>query len=541
MSNSDLSNKERDVQLDVPEKQLAEATQAQPEAVNVIQNPLQHRSIDELDADVTAFCQEHGPEAERQLFYKGALVARSPDQWLNLTELTEEEKQVFTHEKEHKWSGTFTLYFSMFICALGAATQGWDQTGSNGANLSFPQEFGIASTVGQPSVAAVSDPLNKWFGHRGEIFLIAIVLMVTPIASGFSRNWQQLLIIRLILGLGLGAKAATVPAYAAEMAPAAIRGALTMGWQLWVCFGIFLGFAANVVVKDVGKIAWRLQLGSAFVPALPLALGIFFAPESPRWLMKKGRYADAFKSFCRLRKHRLIAARDLYYSHVLFEEELRLARGASYFTRLADCFRVPRIRRATLGASVVMLAQQMCGINIISFYSSTVFTEGGYSVDQALYASLGFGAVNFVFAIPAVFTVDTFGRRSLLLSTFPFMCHFLLATGLSFLMSAEHEQTRTALIAASFIYIFTAFYSVGEVCFYAGLNALALLWIFLFVPETKAMTLEELDQVFSVPTTSFIKYESTVWLPYMFKRYITRQSVQPIRPLFEKEGQADHL
>jgi MFS family permease len=104
-------------------------------------------------------------------------------------------------------------------------------------------------------VAAVSDPLNKWFGRRGEIFLIAIVLMVTPIASGFSRNWQQLLIIRLILGLGLGAKAATVPVYAAEMAPAAIRGALTMGWQLWVCFGIFLGFAANVVVKDVGKIA----------------------------------------------------------------------------------------------------------------------------------------------------------------------------------------------------------------------------------------------------------------------------------------------
>lgn len=100
---------------------------------------------------MAAFCQEHGLETDRDLFYKGALVARSPDQWLSLTELTEEEKQVFTHEKEHKWSGTFTLYFSMFICALGAATQGWDQTGSNGANLSFPQEFGIASAVGQPN------------------------------------------------------------------------------------------------------------------------------------------------------------------------------------------------------------------------------------------------------------------------------------------------------------------------------------------------------------------------------------------------------
>jgi MFS family permease len=69
----------------------------------------------------------------------------------------------------------------------------------------------------------------------------SLVLIATPIASGFSKNWQQLLIIRLIMGLGMGAKAATVPVYAAEMAPTRIRGALTMGWQLWVTFGIFLG------------------------------------------------------------------------------------------------------------------------------------------------------------------------------------------------------------------------------------------------------------------------------------------------------------
>jgi MFS family permease len=97
----------------------------------------------------------------------------------------------------------------------------------------------------------------------------ALVLVITPIASGLSQNWYQLLIIRLLMGLAMGAKAATVAVYSAEMAPTRIRGALTMGWQLWVCFGIFLGFAANVVVKDVGQIAWRLQLGSAFIPALP--------------------------------------------------------------------------------------------------------------------------------------------------------------------------------------------------------------------------------------------------------------------------------
>jgi hypothetical protein len=127
--------------------------------------------------------------------------------------------------------------------------------------------------------------------------------------------------------------------------------------------GIFLGFCANVIVKDVPRIAWRLQLGSAFIPSLVLAVGIFFCPESPRWLMKHGKFAKGFQSMCKLRAHPIIAARDYYYSHVLYVEELRIAKGAGYFSRLADCFRIPRIRRANYGASTVMIAQQMCGIN----------------------------------------------------------------------------------------------------------------------------------------------------------------------------------
>lgn len=94
-----------------------------------------------------------------------------------------------------------------------------------------------------------------------------------------------------------------------------------------------------------------------------LVIFIYFAPESPRWLMKKNNYPKAFRSFCRLRLDPLIAARDLYYSHVLYEVEKAQGCGQSYFGRLADIFRVPRIRRGTLAASTVMLAQQMCGIN----------------------------------------------------------------------------------------------------------------------------------------------------------------------------------
>jgi hypothetical protein len=127
--------------------------------------------------------------------------------------------------------------------------------------------------------------------------------------------------------------------------------------------GIFLGFCANVIVKDVPRIAWRLQLGSAFIPSFILGCGIFFCPESPRWLMKNNRHAEGFKSMLRLRSHPIIAARDFYYSYIIYEEEIKEARGAGYFARLWDCFSVPRIRRANYGASTVMLAQQMCGIN----------------------------------------------------------------------------------------------------------------------------------------------------------------------------------
>lgn len=136
--------------------------------------------------------------------------------------------------------------------------------------------------------------------------------------------------------------------------------------------------------------------------------------------MKHGKVAKGFQSMCRLRAHNIIGARDYYYSYVIYTEELKMAQGAGYFRRLADCFTVPRIRRANYGASTVMLAQQMCGINIISFYSSTIFSNVGYTDDQALYASLGYGAIQVVFTIPTLFLIDTKGRRTLcLIVSFP--------------------------------------------------------------------------------------------------------------------------
>lgn len=127
-------------------------------------------------------------------------------------------------------------------------------------------------------------------------------------------------------------------------------------------FGIFLGFCANLALYQIGSIAWRLQLGSAFLPAVPLVLCIYLCPESPRWYMKKGRYQDAYKSFKRLRNTTLQAARDLYYVHCQLEEERAVLAGTTYFKRAVELFTIPRVRRATLASWVVMIAQQVMSI-----------------------------------------------------------------------------------------------------------------------------------------------------------------------------------
>ena len=261
--------------------------------------------------------------------------------------------------------------------------------------------------------------------------------------------------------------------------------------------------------------------------------------------MSKGRHRQAFEALCRFRNSRLQAAKELYYIHAQMEEEKILvaesavATNANMFTRFVELFTIPRIRRATQASGIVMIAQQMCGINIIAFYSSTIFANAGATVTGALLASWGFGIINFIFAFPAIWTIDTFGRRTLLLFTFPNMCWSLLAAGMCYFIP-DTSSAHLGLVAL-FIYIFDAFYSPGEgpvpftysaevfplshremgmswavatnnfwatvvsltfprqlaafgtpgaFGFYSAMNAIAFVMIFLWLPETKQRSLE---------------------------------------------------
>ena len=424
----------------------------------------------------------------------------------------------------------------------------------------------------------LTEPLNRLLGRRGTIFVTCLISSATCVWQAFTNTWWHLFIARFFLGLGIGPKSATIPIYSAECVPANIRGGLVMMWQMWTAFGIMLGYIAGVIFRNVlngdssqctGTTAtkeallsiqcslnWRLMLASPMVLPLIAAAYVFTLPESPRWLLLKARqgkkfkyqtakYQKAFQSLCSLRNSKLQAARDLFLIHHLLDGEDDIKQGHNRFFEL---WSVPRNRRALTASLIVMFLQQICGVNVMAFYSSEIL-QRVMSDKNALVASMGFGILNFVFALPAVYTIDTFGRRNLLLCTFPFLALFQLLSAMGFLLPDE-SHAQTALVLTG-MYLFSVFYSPGEgpvpfvysaesmplyvrdlgmsmatatlwafnfllavtfprfqVAFtYAGAFGYYAAWcvigwfmILFFVYETKDLTLEQLDARFDIPT-----------------------------------------
>lgn len=182
-----------------------------------------------LLTEVDEFCREKGLLDHRDTLRKGALVAQDPTGYEDIVgaeALDDCEIEALRNEVLHKWRIPKVLYLTILTCSIGAAVQGWDQTGSNGANLDFPKAYGIDSTsihdkmiVGLVNAAPylgtaalgcwLSDPLNSRFGRRGTIFFSANFCLWPVLGSAFCQNWQQLLICRFLLGIGMGTKAST--------------------------------------------------------------------------------------------------------------------------------------------------------------------------------------------------------------------------------------------------------------------------------------------------------------------------------------------
>lgn len=325
------------------------------------------------------------------------------------------------------------------------------------------------------------------------------------------------------------------------------------------------------------------MLASTSIPPLLVMVQVYICPESPRWYMEKGKFDKAFNSIKRLRKTELQAARDMYYAHKLLEIEQAERAGKSLWK---EFFFVRRNRRAAQSAFFVMFMQQFCGVNVIAYYSSSIFVEAGFTRPQALLVSFGTGVTNWLFAIPAIYTIDTFGRRNLLLTTFPLMALCLFWCGFSFWIpndeNGDPSKAQVGSVAAA-IFTFMAVYSPGEgpvpftysaeafplhlrdvgmsfataVCWgfnfilsltwpplmrafspqgafswYAAWNIFGWIYCYFLLPETKGLTLEELDSVFDVGNREFFRYYREK-APWYFQKHILRKDVPPAEPLYQ--------
>ncbi|EXJ92376.1 hypothetical protein A1O3_00926 [Capronia epimyces CBS 606.96] len=566
------------------------------------ENPLSGIPKEQLLQNVETFCRDNNLLEYVDVFKKGALVAQSPKNFESIPELSQEDRDVLTREHTHRWSQPFTLYWLVIMCSLAAAVQGMDETVNNGAQALYLKQLNITTdrfsenmvlsitglVVGAPYLACavigcwVTEPMNKIFARRGTIFISCFIAAVASVWEGVCNSWVNLFLARFVLGFGIGPKSSTVPVYSAECAPAPIRGALVMQWQMWTAFGIMLGNIMGVAFGGLDPdLGWRLMLGSTVVLPLIVCAQVYFCPESPRWYIQHYKSEKAFRSFQRLRFTDLQAARDTYYTYVGVELEREVHHGKNLFTQFIELFTVPRNRRAALASFIVMFGQQFCGVNVIAYYSTTIFIESGYSTTSALLASMGTGILNWVFAIPAIFTIDRWGRRNLLLFTFPFLALFLLWTGFSFWF--KNAKAEVGMVTTG-MYLFEVFYSPGEGpvpftysaeafpvhvrdvgmsfatattwCFnfilsftwphllgafkpqgafgwYAAWCIILWFLILMFVPETKALTLEELDQVFSVSTRKHMGYQlrNAIW---HFRTRVLRQNLEPLPPFYRR-------
>ena len=379
-----------------------------------------------------------------------------------------------------------------------------------------------------------------------------------------------------------------------------------MMWQMWTAFGIMCGYIAGVIFRNVldgdssictnpqtpqnillsthCSLNWRLMLASPMVLPLIAAAYVFTLPESPRWLLLKARqgkkayYKKAFDALIRLRHHRLQAARDMFLMQHLLdgEDEVRSWHGNRFF----ELWTIARNRRALTASCLVMFLQQICGVNVLAFYSSEVLAPV-LGDRNGLLASMGFGILNFVFALPAVYTIDTFGRRNLLLCTYPFLALFQFITAMGFLLP-DGSKGQTGMVLTG-MYLFSVFYSPGQgpVPFVYSAESMplyvrdlgmslatAVLWFFNFllavtfpkfqaaftnpgafgyyaawcvvgwflilflVPETKDLTLEQLDARFSVTTREHARWAIRE-MSFVFRRYLLQRkgAERPVHPV----------
>jgi sugar porter (SP) family MFS transporter len=306
------------------------------------------------------------------------------------------------------------VYVVASVAALGGLLFGYDTGIISGALLFIAKDFQLnpflegfivsSLLLGAVIGAGVSGALSDRLGRRTIILVAAIIFAIGAVGAGLAPNVGALIFFRILLGLGVGSASALVPSYISESAPTDVRGSLSTLFQLAITIGILVAYLVNAAFAAVGD--WRWPVGLAVVPALVLFIGMYFLPETPRWLVSKGREAEARRVLRRTRSDEEVDSELNEIRHVEEEEEEQ----AGYRELLA-----PWVRPMLVVGIGLAVFQQFVGINTVIYYAPTIIKSTGLANVASVLATVGIGVVNVLMTVVAILVIDRVGRKPLLL------------------------------------------------------------------------------------------------------------------------------
>ena len=305
------------------------------------------------------------------------------------------------------------LIFSS-VAALGGLLFGFDTGVISGAIHFIKVEFYLNAyqegfAVSNLMIACVigalfAGPIADWTGRKKVLILCAVLFTISTILSALPRSFTELVIARFIGGMGVGMASVVSPMYIAEISPAKIRGRLVALNQLAIVVGILLSYFSNWLLVDTGINNWRYMLVAEILPAITFLMGLFFIPESPRWLTKEGLEKEALDVLN-------VVAGAANADHEFQEIKKSLAEKRTSLKELLH----PSLRRVLIVGILFSLFAHITGIDTIIYYGPIIFLESGFKTDSALLASVIIGITNLIFTFVGMAMVDKAGRRFLLL------------------------------------------------------------------------------------------------------------------------------
>jgi len=432
------------------------------------------------------------------------------------------------------------IFFWSITSALSGFLFGFDTVVISGAEQTIQSLWQLGPVLHGVVMASalygtvLGSMLGGWptdrYGRRATLLWVGVLYFVSAVWSGLATGATTMIIARFIGGLGVGISTVAAPLYIAEISPAERRGRLAGLFQFNIVFGILVAFLSNALLANVGGNAWRWMLGVEAFPALLYALLCFGIPESPRWLIcRKGDREAGLKVLKLIEPDFPQAKLEAHADEIMAAVRSEKTVAAGFWTW--------RLRAPILLAVLVAFFNQLSGINAVLYFAPRIFEMTGLGGKAALLQSVGIGITNLIFTFVGLWLIDRFGRRTLLyIGSFGYIAslgltawafftqHYAIVPACIFAFIAAHAVGQgtviwvliseifpnrhraegqalgsfthwifAALLTTFFPKMVAAFAPGYVFLFFCGMMVLQLVWVKLMVPETKGVSLEEMQ------------------------------------------------